>query len=246
VTLTTTQLRTAWAPACKLQHPTTISLHGTGRVTVDDRVVDAVHALDAVLKRHNYRTRKNDTGAYNCRKITGGTGHSLHSYGIALDINWNTNGYGRKLVTDMAPAMVAEILAIRTGNGKQVWRWGGHYKTNRDAMHYEVVCTPADLATGIRGAAAPTPPQGSGIPHDVLREGAAGPKVTAIQWTLTFLGHPTAVDGDWGPKTTAAVRSFQQAVRRMGGDLVADGVWGPRTAQYAEYWTVVAMMGRAA
>mgnify|MGYP003533107425 FL=1 len=95
-------------------------------------------------------------------------------------------------------------------------------------------------------AAAAPAAAGSGIPHDVLREGAAGPKVTAIQWTLTFLGHPTAGDGDWGRKTTAAVRRFQEGVRRMGGDLVADGVWGPRTAQYAEYWTVVAMMGRAA
>ena len=134
---------------------------------------------------------------------------------------------------------------------RKAWTWGrytgpnGHFKH----CHVSVVADARGLdpkAWGFHKGAAPTPPQGSGIPHDVLREGAAGPKVTAIQWTLTFLGHPTAVDGDWGPKTTAAVRSFQQAVRRMGGDLVADGVWGPRTAQYAEYWTVVAMMGRAA
>ena len=158
MTLTTTQLRAAWAPACKLQHPRTITLNGDGRVTVDGRVVDAVLALNDVLKQYSYRTRRGDTGAYNCRKITGGTGYSLHAYGTAIDINWGTNPYGRRLITDMPPAMVDEILAIRTRNGKQVWRWGGHYTTNRDAMHYEIVCTPADLATGVVDAHAGPPP----------------------------------------------------------------------------------------
>lgn len=231
MTLTTTQLRAAWAPACKLQHPRTITLNGDGRVTVDGRVVDAVLALNDVLKQYSYRTRRGDTGAYNCRKITGGTGYSLHAYGTAIDINWGTNPYGRRLITDMPPAMVDEILAIRTRNGKQVWRWGGHYTTNRDAMHYEIVCTPADLATGIKGTAAAS---GSGIPHDVLRRGDKGPKVTAIQWTLTFLGHPVVVDGDYGPKTVAAVGAFQRACNTLGATLTVDGVWGPQTARLAE------------
>lgn len=90
-------------------------------------------------------------------------------------------------------------------------------------------------------APAPT----SGIPHDILRRGDAGPKVTAVQWTLTFLGHPTGIDGDYGPATAAAVGSFQRAIRNMGGGLVIDGVWGPRTAQYAEYWTAVKLMSGA-
>lgn len=87
----------------------------------------------------------------NCRKITGGTGYSLHAYGIALDICWNTNPYGPVLKTDMPPAMVDEILAIRTNNGQQVWGWGGNYRGNKDAMHFEIVCTPGDIRTGIGG-----------------------------------------------------------------------------------------------
>ena len=55
------------------------------------RCVDAVHALDAVLREWSYETRSADTGAYNCRQITGGSGYSLHAYGIALDINWQSN-----------------------------------------------------------------------------------------------------------------------------------------------------------
>lgn len=124
-------------------------------MSVRPDIIPAVAALDARLRAHNYRTRKADTGAYNCRKITGGSGYSLHAYGIALDINWQSNPYGPTLVTDMPAAMVADIKAIRTRNGKQVWRWGGDYAGNKDAMHFEIVCSPADLATGI---AAPVEP----------------------------------------------------------------------------------------
>jgi hypothetical protein len=146
---TTTQLRSWWSPACTGPF-TTVSLHGAGRVTVRSSVVHAVKALNAVLVKHDYRTRAADTGGYNCRKITGGTGWSLHAYGTAIDLNWLSNPYGPTLITDMSWAMVAEIKAIRTNSGQQVWRWGGDYAGNKDAMHFEVVCHPADLATGIR------------------------------------------------------------------------------------------------
>lgn len=157
--LTTTALRTAWGPPCALQYPMTVTLNGGGRVRVDGRVGAAVHALDAILTRWDYRTRRADTGAYNCRRITGGTGYSLHAYGIALDLNWTTNPYGRTLRTDMPRGMIDAIQAMCTVNGKQVWRWGGDYTGNKDAMHFEVVCTPADLATGIAGAKPAKPPQ---------------------------------------------------------------------------------------
>lgn len=31
----------------------------------------------------------------------------------------------------------------------RVWGWGGNHRTVKDAMHYEIVCTPEDLAGGI-------------------------------------------------------------------------------------------------
>lgn len=158
--LSTSQLRAAWAPACKpASSRITISLYGNGRITVDRRCEQAFRSLDKCLVRHNYKTRAADTGAYVCRRITGGSGYSLHAYGIAADLNWNSNPYGKRLITDMPPAMVRDIKALRTRNGKQVFGWGGDYRTNKDAMHFEVVCTPADLATGIVGQAnQPKPP----------------------------------------------------------------------------------------
>ena len=145
----TAELRILWAPACTPPFAR-YTLHGGGVVTVDVLVVDAVKALNAVLIDWDYRTRRADTGAYNCRQITGGTNYSLHAYGIAIDINWNTNPYGRTLVTDMPIGMIEDIEAIETVGGVQVWRWGGRYRGNKDAMHFEVVASPAELARGIQ------------------------------------------------------------------------------------------------
>ena len=145
----TAELRILWAPACTAPFAR-LNLYGEGVVTVDVLIVDAVKALNAVLIDWDYRTRRADTGAYNCRQITGGTNYSLHAYGIAVDLNWNTNPYGRTLVTDMAIGMIEAIEGIRTAGGVQVWRWGGRYSNNKDAMHFEVVASPAELARGIQ------------------------------------------------------------------------------------------------
>lgn len=85
---TTQQLRDAWADPCKIRSARFNFWTGVP-VTVDARILAALAALDSVLRKHDYKPRSGVTGAYNCRKITGGTGYSLHAYGIAVDINWN-------------------------------------------------------------------------------------------------------------------------------------------------------------
>ena len=145
----TAELRILWAPACTAPFAR-LNLYGEGVVTVDVLIVDAVKALNAVLIDWDYRTRRADTGAYNCRQITGGTNYSLHAYGIAVDLNWSTNPYGHHLITDMPIGMIEDIEAIETVGGVQVWRWGGRYRGNKDAMHFEVVASPAELARGIQ------------------------------------------------------------------------------------------------
>lgn len=152
MTRTTQQIREAWSPACSSKLSS---------------LVDAYAALDGVFKRHGYRPRRGVTGAYNCRRITGGSGYSLHAYGpgsvftfwtavavttaVAVDVNWDKNPYGPRLVTDMPRAMIDDVYKIKTIDGLQVWRWGGYYSNNKDAMHFEVVVSPAELARGIDG-----------------------------------------------------------------------------------------------
>lgn len=146
--LTQAQIRAAWAPKCKGPF-LRVTLHGGGKVLVKPTLGDGVMALDACLRHWNYGTDASQTGAYNCRKNTSGNDDSTHAYAIALDLNWRRNPYGKRLVTDMPPTMVEAICRIKTMNGKQVWNWGGYWTGNKDAMHFECVCRPVDLATGI-------------------------------------------------------------------------------------------------
>jgi peptidoglycan L-alanyl-D-glutamate endopeptidase CwlK len=61
---------------------------------------------------------------------------------------------------------------------------------------------------------------------NILREGDQGPDVVELQNRLKAQGFPSgAIDGDFGPGTTAAVIAFQRSE-----GLLPDGVVGPRTA----------------
>lgn len=154
----TVELRRIWGPECATQGQLIrITLHNGVRITARRECEEAVRALDAALARHQYHPRQADTAAMNCRRITGGTGLSLHSFGTAIDINWQSNGYGKRASTDMPPAMIAGIEAVRTNDGLRVWSWGGRWSTP-DFMHFEVVASPAELAHGIRSTEDPPPP----------------------------------------------------------------------------------------
>jgi N-acetyl-anhydromuramyl-L-alanine amidase AmpD len=58
----------------------------------------------------------------------------------------------------------------------------------------------------------------------VLGRGDRGDDVAAWQQQLNGIGFTLVVDGDFGPATEAATRSFQRDA-----GLVADGIVGPRT-----------------
>lgn len=208
--------------------------------------IAAYAALDACLRAFGYEVRAKDTGAYNCRKITGGTGLSLHSYGpgarfrfwtgvtiataLAVDVNWLTNPYGPRLVTDMPRAMIDAILRIRTNDGQQVWRWGGDYTTNKDAMHFEIVCSPHSLATGINPTSVPgrptiptwSPPV---FPGTITSH---SPKETVAIWrvVLNACGYRRFKVGvyPWSTTLGSATKRFQ---RNHG--LTVDGIVGPKT-----------------
>lgn len=175
----TSELRNLWAPACKSK---------------GSAFKPAYDALDTALHAYSYRPKAGETWGYNCRKITGGSGYSLHAYGpgglfifwtgvrvtmaLAVDINSRANPYGKRLITDMPRAMTDGIKGIRTNSGHQVWGWGGDYRNNKDAMHFEIVASPAELASGIdwrtvpgkaqAAAAVPAPPSPKGSKMVIL------------------------------------------------------------------------------
>ena len=147
---------------------------GPDSIRVAAPAAEAFQRLAAIMLRHGYDIRPADTDSYNCRTITGGKLKSLHAYGIALDINWQTNPYrdhpgtrpprfspkptqseraadvaAGQADTDMTAAMIAEIEALTTVDGLRVFKWGGHFGTLKDAMHFELDVGPDELARGI-------------------------------------------------------------------------------------------------
>jgi peptidoglycan hydrolase-like protein with peptidoglycan-binding domain len=61
-------------------------------------------------------------------------------------------------------------------------------------------------------------------PWPQVRQGAKEHPVPTLQYLLRARGHAVTVDGIFGPRTDAAVRSFQQEK-----GLTVDGVVGPNT-----------------
>lgn len=208
----TSRLRRLWRPACG-GDMVTITISGGARLHVRRVTVPVWRAIESVMDAHGYTVDPTQTGSYNCRKITGGSGYSLHAYGTATDYNWRDNPYRSDgvLVTDMPPAMVADIKAIRTPSGKRVVRWGGDYSSVKDPMHFEVVASPRELRDGV-AAASPMSEE-----DDVVKRGDAGNHVTWWQWRINEYLHDgdreapdgIATDGAFGPATERAVKQVQ-------------------------------------
>ena len=225
---TTSELRRMWEPPCT-RDMTTLLLHSGAKATVATAASEAFRAIDAVMQAAGYTPRTKDTGGFNCRKITGGSGYSLHAYGIAVDYNWNSNPYRAdgKLITDMPRTMVDAIKAIRTAGGAAVFRWGGDYKNAKDAMHFEIIASPRELSAGIdwSNGDMPDPDPKKPSTWPVLEPGARGPTVRELQKRLTEAGHPCGkIDGAYGNATKQAVRGFQRS-----RSLDMDGVVGLQT-----------------
>ncbi|SNY37045.1 Peptidoglycan-binding (PGRP) domain of peptidoglycan hydrolases-containing protein [Paractinoplanes atraurantiacus] len=61
-------------------------------------------------------------------------------------------------------------------------------------------------------------------PWPLVRQGDKAHPVPSLQYHLRARGHTVTVDGDFGPRTDAAVRAFQQSK-----GLAVDGIAGPLT-----------------
>ena len=171
---TTSNLQALWKKYECQEDEMALIPFGPDRIRVAPPTAPAWEALAAVLLHHGYDIRTSDTDSYNCRNIKNTQTKSLHSYGIALDVNWNTNPFidhsGNRKVrfsgrptqseraedvrlgtadTDMTEAMIDDVVAIQTKNGKRVFEWGGHWRSIKDCMHFEIDVAPDDLEAGI-------------------------------------------------------------------------------------------------
>jgi hypothetical protein len=198
---------------------------------------DAVIALGRVFQRHRYIVHT--IGGYNKRRNTSNQQvWSNHSWGTAVDVNEATNPYNRaRLITDMPQAMIRDVERIATVEGIKVWRsgydWDGNPDTASppyDAMHFEIVATPEELACGIL-ATLPPKPKSKPRPvaaYPVIRTGAKGNAVRHLQQLLGDI--PT--DGTFGPGTKAAVIAYQRAHGLDSDGIVGAATWASLTAGF--------------
>ncbi len=90
----------------------------------------------------------NNTSAFNCRLVTGGSSYSEHSYGRAIDINPLVNPYvkgsivlplGGSPYVDRsldAPGMIHAIDEVVHAFASRGWIWGGTWSSLKDYQHF--------------------------------------------------------------------------------------------------------------
>jgi hypothetical protein len=90
----------------------------------------------------------NNTSAFNCRPLTGGSSWSEHSYGRAIDVNPLVNPYvvGSRVLppegsqyadrTQDVPGMIHAGDAVVDAFAARGWEWGGYWDSPTDYQHF--------------------------------------------------------------------------------------------------------------
>lgn len=121
-------------------------------VTCHALIVPAYKLIAEIMAEESYYVKPDSTGSFNYRYISGTTTLSIHSWGLAIDINWNdnyVNAPSGSIQSNFKTACARVRDEIRCNNGAQVFGWGGDWNSKKDWMHLETVCTAADIQTGV-------------------------------------------------------------------------------------------------
>lgn len=227
---TTSQVRTWWAAyRCTPEHYRNVAFPGDGRVwnlPVAKPAVDAFQVFASIMGQTGYLFRESAGGTYNCRKIAGTDDWSIHAYALAIDLNPSKNPAGTPLRHDYPAEFIHRIEGIRTGNGRQVFQWGGRWATP-DAMHWQMNCSPADLATGLTSV-------DEGDDDMVLKKVLKGQSMAFYAEMKARTGVPGGANADWywgadgnGPNVSEA--EWDNALDDFVGALFQMAVWPPLT-----------------
>jgi len=93
-----------------------------------DLVQPLTRALNALISTGHVHELKTWDGCFNIRKKRGLSSMSLHSWGIAIDVNAFENGL------NMMPKLSPGFVKCFTDNG---FDWGGTW-TRKDGMHFQL------------------------------------------------------------------------------------------------------------
>lgn len=205
---------------------TVLAGNSGAKFAVHRRISRLVDLLVDECARRGYDFLKAQCGAYNCRPIGGTSKPSNHSWGLALDINWQLNPFVSTLHTNI-PVWMRNLFE------EYGFAWGGNYSGKKDAMHFEFMGTPAQadqmtdkaLRSGLgTGTTVPSPSTSS-----TLRKGSTD--TAAIRRWQQYCNDyyakfkpPLNVDGDFGDKTVIRTKEIQAFL-----GIGVDGEVGPTT-----------------
>jgi len=94
-----------------------------------DLVKPLEQAFKNLIERNFVKELKTWDGCFNIRKKRGLASMSLHSWGIAIDVNAAWNGLGK------TPVLSAGFVKCFTDDG---FDWGGTWKNRPDGMHFQL------------------------------------------------------------------------------------------------------------
>lgn len=110
--------------------------------------VRRIHPVQRYGSNDDASMAANNTSAFNCRPITGGTGWSEHAYGTAIDLNPIQNPYVTRSGTVLppegrpwadrgarVPGMIHEGGPVHTAFASIGWEWGGSWTNPKDYQH---------------------------------------------------------------------------------------------------------------
>jgi len=163
---------------------------------------------------------------------SGGSDHNPNRRGVVDAYDIDVDGIS-------CPAVVAKAIAHPATNyviwSRKIWSRSQRFaprtytgsNPHTDHIHVSILQTvAAETSTKPWGiaAAAVAWPQSLVDTLPQLKSGSAGQPVRKLQAGLNARNARLSTDGQFGPKTLAAVKAFQTSVR-----LTADGIVGPKT-----------------
>lgn len=144
------------------------------------------------------------------KPIEGSQTISNHASGTAVDLNADKHPMGVSASKTFTTGQIAACHAI-LAEADGVLRWGGDYTGRPDPMHWEIVGSAAQVR-----ALANKIGSGEDGSDMLVSEGDSSDQVRFWQYVLTELGFgPGDIDGDYGPKTEAAVNAYR-ASKKVG------------------------------
>ncbi|RGG64343.1 hypothetical protein DWW96_09545 [Eubacterium sp. AF17-7] len=117
----------------------------TMNLTVHAKLAEEFKSIFEDMAKEKFKIKASETCAYVWKNIIGTGTVSQHSYGLAIDINWNdnpcfyntnvdvSNGYGGYQPGQNQYSVTKKIIQIWKSHG---FYWGGDWSGKKDTMHF--------------------------------------------------------------------------------------------------------------